>query len=719
MSYLVTDTEAGAYFLCSAILLLFGFYFLLIYNKRHKYNALSFEKRIMIFSGFLLASTWLMRFMVGASGVLTEESAAPLTKLEELFNSLIHALQSFSLDEGYTDFITGGKQLMTGLFPKAPFMAVLYSVYASIQNVICPIAGGAILFAILTTIFPRVKLWFLSLQRWRPICYFSELNDTSLALAMSIRSSTGRYSKALMVFTDVYTDSDDEDVSERIQKAKNIGSICLQDDISTISISGRKNKMFFLMDQNEVGNLQTLTCFTEEKQYSKLDGSDQIYLFGHGDSDQMVVRNVRDTLSEAIGEERLPKIIPVKGYQHLVYNLLREKPLFSAVDRDRGDKRLKITIFGSGSIGTEMFLAVYWCGQLLDFELNVTVVSNEAEDKFRSRIDHINPEIFRSSEPEDEMLQIYSDSETPRSPVYFRFSYVCTDIQQDDLYKKITKEKAKARIIDSDYFVVALGSDEDNFETADMLSRMVTLSKLKNTASTYMPVVAFVIYDDALNNTLKRRASDSGYAVEMVPFGSMSETYNYSTVIFDGIRESADTINDAYLKEICKTMTSESSLKKLYSDQYTYWANISKAIHIQYKAFSAGMDIEAYERAAKDPDSALANDARLAWLEHRRWNAFMRSRGFRAPTIEEEKAYIGRLPDNQPNGGKHKNLQLKLHPCLVECDQHGMKEDVFSPHTEKDDLLDEVSIRIKNNYKSKQLGGYDFKKFDYPKSDFS
>jgi hypothetical protein len=67
-------------------------------------------------------------------------------------------------------------------------------------------------------------------------------------------------------------------------------------------------------------------------------------------------------------------------------------------------------------------------------------------------------------------------------------------------------------------------------------------------------------------------------------------------------------------------------------------------------------------------------------------------------------------------------MDLKLHPCLVECDQHGMrsaydeKEKVFVWQDQENfDRLDQLSKKLI------ELGynNYDFKKYDYSCGEFS
>lgn len=715
----IDDVKFGIIFAISAVLFFIGLYYLVFHNKFHKNNLYSPEKRIVIFTGLLFCATWCIRYAVGLSGLIAEGLSRP----EEIFNSFVHALQSFSMDENYSEYLTQGKVLVGELYGGSAVMIWLYALYTSFLNAICPVAGGAIIFAILTTIFPRVRLWVMSLMVWKPVCYFSELNDDSLALAMSIRSEGGNLKNALFIFSDVYADSDDEAVTERIQKAKHMNAVCLKDDISDITILKRKGKRFFLMDRNEIGSLRALSCFKDDRKLERLTEEDEIYLFGTDDSNQLVVRNVRGYMESRLGADNTPFIFSVKSIRSLVYNLLQDKPLFTALDKSSKD--FHITIFGSGQIGTEMFLAAYWCGQMLDKQLHITVVSKERKNAFIARINHINPDIMETSNSDSDLLRIYDKPDSPRSPVYFSFDYLRTDIRQDDLYSKMLKDSENGRMIDSDYFVVALGSDQDNLEIADMIGRLVTVNRLSKPAAD-VPI-AYVVYDDALNETLKQNADAHHYAADMYPFGSRGETFNYTKVVLEGIREKAKSINNAYLKAISDKTTDEKALRNMLNDPYSYWANITRAIHIQYKAYSVHMTTEKYAEEAQKEDSALNQNDRLAWLEHRRWNAFMRSRGFREPSVEEEQGYVGRLPDarlgDKTNRGCQKSIPLKIHPCIVECDENGKRKDLFEKLGDKDasltfDRLDSMSRRFSYDYIKKGFEQNDYKIYDYPFFDF-
>jgi hypothetical protein len=109
------------------------------------------------------------------------------------------------------------------------------------------------------------------------------------------------------------------------------------------------------------------------------------------------------------------------------------------------------------------------------------------------------------------------------------------------------------------------------------------------------------------------------------------------------------------------------------------------------------------ERANPNEDnSPTVIEQKLQWLEHRRWNAFLRTMGF----CGTDNYNVYKAKTKSP-----KNMEMKLHPCLVEClipvcgkcnkERCLDCEEVYRA-IEKD-LLDELSVEFDSDYK-----GYDF-----------
>ena len=93
------------------------------------------------------------------------------------------------------------------------------------------------------------------------------------------------------------------------------------------------------------------------------------------------------------------------------------------------------------------------------------------------------------------------------------------------------------------------------------------------------------------------------------------------------------------------------------------------ALHLMAKIHSCGKELVGenpfslenlmlFEQAIKDEDTLN----RLVENEHLRWNAFVRSEGFRKADFETVKSYA-------KNTGSHKDETAKLHPCIVSFDE--------------------------------------------------
>lgn len=286
-------------------------------------------RRLMKISLLLIVSVWALRFSVGLYSV----QKTGLTPLEELFNSFVHALQTFSMDEDYTDYIINGK-LMADHLPvgfRGLCCGTFYGVYASFLNVVSPIAGGAIIFDILTSIFPMTTLLRKYAFAWLPrnIYFFSELNDRSVAMAKGLLEKHRKKQenekrrwhnlfRPVLVFTDAYHSSDEEQETERILEAKQIGGICLKDDIVHLyknKLFGKDKRVYVLIDENEINNLSTLTEFASSEDHKDLQCA-VFCLFCNNEISVGVTDRVREMMENKIRKnmKEVPKIYSSEPY---------------------------------------------------------------------------------------------------------------------------------------------------------------------------------------------------------------------------------------------------------------------------------------------------------------------------------------------------------------------------------------------------------------------
>lgn len=715
-------------------------------EKRRK----SEVSKILIFSGFLIMSIWCLRF---ASGFLKAPDA---TIIEIAFDSFFGALKTFSIDQEYFKYIDDLKEV----FDKAvsteniryDMLKTYFVIYASFLNLAAPVAGGAIIFEVIASIFPKIKMWFAYLCFWRKKYFFSGLNEVSLCLAKGILSANKSFfCKPVIIFTDAYVDKEDEKKSELSIGAKTIGAICITDDIAHVKKNQYGSRIFLLIEENESSNLQTLTDLSN-KYNAKFLKKSEIFYITSSDAYIEIEKRINEKFDKEykFKEKDMPVFIPVNGYRNMIYDLLVKIPLFEPLIEKKkisGKRNLTVTILGAGEIGTEMFLATYWFGQILDCNLKINVVSKESEKDFWGKIDYINPEIKHTTLENDPILTVNRKGD--KAPVYCEVNYVKCDAKSSDFIECLSNPESTDELLKTDYFFVSLGTDDINISVANTLKRYVGEYHISQDEP-LKTIISYVVYDADVSETLNGKTLFSFVGktadVLMYAVGNLKEVYSAKNVFMSEFNSDAMQLNDAYLSVKGKKAREETHKGRL-KDDYKYWASLAFRLHIKYKAFSMGMYyssifnfeglndecylksievfLDEFERVASGKIDLDKVDARkqinllnrMAWLEHRRWNAFTRVKGFRCTSNYDKYS-------NPEESGSYKQMELKLHPCLVECDEKGLRgNDPIDARgnidttkllkcTQRDDfdLLDDLSYDLYD----KLLNSNDFKQYDYP-----
>ncbi len=754
-----TDQMILLLFLCASVILL-AVPFLaaavrwILGKKKKKRSGLS---GILKFSACLLGAIWCLRYAVGYYTLLFPQSGEiPLTRMEELFNSAVHALQTMSMDEDYTEYIIQGKAMMGALFGDGTVLQSLYGIYAAALNLVAPIAGGAILFQILANIFPQILLKLSFLAVWKEKYYFSDLNEASLAVARDLSHlSFPRFCRPVLIFTDAYACDGNEGSSEFLEEAKHLGALCVKDDLTHVAKSRRGRRTFFLMEEEEIHNLRELTQLAGEKQNCRCMKGTEIVLFSQSDIYAWVEQCVRKQWKEAFAdpkwtEEDLPVITPIQRYRNLIHHLLEDIPLYEPLigkgTDEKGKQELHVAILGTGTIGMEMFLACYWFGQILDCDLYFHMVSQESEESFWGRVDSLNPEIRRTMEEGDAVLEYNRNRDCARP--YGKVFYTQCDVHSEE-FTALLHSNAPNGLLQADYFLVALGSDEENMTAAEAVRHQLSRGHFV-TGEKKQAVVAYVIFDSDLARTLNGQCYESHdegrIRIYTEAVGSLDQLYSIRNIFMREYDRSADEI-DQYHKNRKNTrerFAEQRNRAKSMIDNYNHWSSRARVLHRKYKAYSAGLFQQSLFDFETDPDAQKAYKAMsdgvmeeyrrltleaqtfaseeekaahgkllhdLAWLEHRRWNAYARARGFTnfAPEAPKGIAFV-------QNTGVAKNMELQFHGCLVECDRKGARgvldpctglfdESTFLSPAETDrDFLDELSY----------VRQVEYKKYDYP-----
>lgn len=635
----------------------------------------SFTRRLLILSASAIFSLLLLEIYLR---LYYQEPIKPARLIIEI-------MRAMNVDADYTAMDR----------PIAPFGSLLPDTlvkwYRALVYTVTPITGFALVYDVVAGVSPSVKLFF---NRRRPMFIFSQLNRKAAALAGDIAAKAKKLGSPVIVFTGCNPAADDADSVQLLSAAKEMGAVCIDDDLSHCdSFRASKQAVFFLMSEDERGEpddtenlsmLHSLASVSPEK-WSGEKGCNIFFFTNSADT----VENVRAIKREyrAVKGETVNsrvRVHVVRDYAQTGAALLNTYPLYELLSE--ANQPLRIAIFGCGEFSLEMFKSIFWCCQLLDNPLELCLVSNFPGDEqgdFRQRIERLSPEIIESCTPGAACLRIAEPEHISRP--YASLAFVTADMHSLDIRELLTRQRrydcgsGSFALADYNGFFVMSGDDGRNMVFADELRRELSYLSLE-TGATGKKCVFTAVENDELARCVKLRYEDNNARasnpVRMLSFGSLAERYSWSSVSMDN----RYLLNSEHVEKR-GALHSLPGMDESKDDIYSEWSSVSRSYHQIYKMYSAGFmrthepksgscaDKLAYCHAIRR-DTELAR--RLTWLEHRRWNAFLRVQGFRAPPglVEAldglKRGDMETVDENRLNMYAYKNVPDRLHPCLVE-----------------------------------------------------
>lgn len=688
------------------------------------------EKRIRwlwLFSGSVFVAMWLLRSANACYDALTASAQWYEVGLEGLFQTV----DAFCVDANYITYVQKTRCMMAAVTQNTGWITAA-SIYASVLDVLAPVAGGAVVLDVLMSIFPRLCLWFLRMLVLRPKYYFSQLNPESLALAKSLLALPHKLlRRPVIVFAGVAKDD------PLVQEATAPGMLCIRKALNDISLNCHGVREFFLSAQNENENIQMLLALSADSHAQYLCDA-HVVLFVQTDAYVQVERSVRQKLLDGgMTEDHLPVINPVRSYRNLIVNMLKAVPLYEPLMDKKpeadGSKTLTVTILGGGAIGMEMLLNTYWMGQLPDCKLTVNVVSRESEQSFWGRLDRINPELRHTMTPGHKLLRIWPEEESATAAPYCTVNYMCCDVTSCAFTGLLQADAPDDRLLKTDYFLVTLGDDRENIAMAEQLCRHIGQYHLTQ-PEMLRTVISYVVYDPQMTALLNRQKTCCSYGkkadIYLQAVGALDDVYSAQNILMADEEPLVRQMHATYLARDTRKQVHAQRIK----DDYKYWGNRARVAHRKYKLYAMGIrhlsvfdakeedylesvyqaDQTGRERVQRNaPEDKVLFD-RLAWLEHRRWNAFTRVYGFR------HSDQYTRYGDPEKDRDSYKHMQLMLHPCLVECDASGLhlyrdadgklccREDA------RPDRLDALCLALDAlHYEKGDMKGYDYPQYDF------
>lgn len=561
------------------------------------------------------------------------------------------------------------------------WIAEAYNMLAAIMFIAAPI----LTFSAVLTFFQNVTAHRKYLAGYfRDAYIFSELNEKSLTLALSLKSHD---SKRVIVFTDVYK-NDDERSFELIERAKELGAILFKGDISVVNFKTHSKKAklyFFLMGEDEAENINQLIVLagghqTQSDSKAAQSGYDypaednRIYLFSF--------QHNYDNLTNLFDTKYI-KIRKVNEIQSLIYRLLyddgdrifnsaietEKKVINPATGKEENEKLISAVIVGLGLHGKEMMRALTWFGQMFPYRLEISAF--DKKENVESQLKALYPELLNSP---------HNGDFTTAGDAHYK-----VDIFPDTDVCDLAFEEQITGMENISYIMVSLGDDDMNIKVATRL-RIILERSGKH------PVINAIVCNPDKYTLFTNGYTHSGSQYDIVFCGNTLTHFSENCILQSEVEETAFNKHmsysmDAYdkrCKEIKKEREEAISLKKKHPKEYKAilkqlkekeaenekWLNSEKErfwkIDYNYRSSTASIIHTKFKKSCKLPgadkepkDRTIPERDLYRIVEHQRWNAYVRSEGF----IK----------------GPKKDMLIKTHPLLVRFDELSPKDQ------EKDD----------------------------------
>lgn len=497
--------------------------------------------------------------------IFSEDS---LRYMKVLLLSIHSALQFFVADGEFgliTEHITA----------EAGWIYTAYSVYVAFLLVLAPV----LTFGMVLSFFKNISAYRRFLCGYfKNVYVFSELNEKSLALAESVKINDPN---RLVVFTDVFEEN--KEISyELIERTREIGAIYFKKDIQTVNFkihSRKKDLFFFTIGENQSKNIAQSLKLIEL--YRDVNNT-HLFAFSTRIDSELLLTSV---------DKGKMKVRRVNDVRSLINRILYEDgaQIFdNAFSDENGVKQISAVVVGMGQHGTNMIKSLSWFCQMDGYEVTIDAFDNDelAYDKLYVQCPELLSEQYNGVTVEGEAqyrIRIHSGID------------VDTKVFADEIAKlsKVT------------YVLVALGTDEDNIRIAAYLRMLFERNGAK-------PIIQSIVYNSDEVKALKGITNYRGQAYDIDFIGDLKTSYSEEVII------DSDLENDALARHL-KWGTEE----EFWKYEYNYRSSIASAIHM--KAREACGILEA---GKKEEDLTWEERSIIEHLEHRRWNAYMRSEGY-------------------------------------------------------------------------------------------
>ncbi len=352
-------------------------------------------------------------------------------------------------------------------------------------------------------------------------------------------------------------------------------------------------------------------------------------------------------------------MIHIGQYRMDLYRLLFRHPIcrypFRRAEGEEAEHN--VLILGSGYVGDAALRACLWAGLYPQRKLNITLASHDA-DTYRDRLTEILPGL--SDLPAGDRIGL-------------RFRQVNDLNDEDDLFS-LDFESGQYR-----YVIVALGDPSVNYLAADMVKELITLS-----AADEAPAFIIHVFDEnaplpdggAEDANIRYFGHDTRDESDMtLARYAKNIHYAYASKYQERVsKEETDLEFDTLYTAEFERTDHEDPLMAFIGGKYNADSSLAGAVCIPTKAAYCtdlyGSDIKPADALSRAVfEKSRAYDELIRW-EHRRWVAYMTTRGYRMPRTSEL-GYIYRDGHSHQTKGE-RAVGEYLHICMCDCGAGGL-----------------------------------------------
>ncbi len=424
---------------------------------------------------------------------------------------------------------------------------------------------------------------------WKHTYVFSSLTPKSVGLACDIKN---KFPNCRIVFADAYSNSG-EQFDKLFEKAKEIKAIFFKKEIGSIRLGAvlpKKKLCFFAITENDMTNVEQGVALI--KKYNYRPDTD-LYVFSHTVEGELILAN------ENKGEMKVRR---VNLKRLTVSNILVEEgsSFFDSARPIDGsnDKRISAVIVGMGTYGTEMLKSLSWYCQMDGYRLRINAF--DRDDLARERMEALCPELLSKE---------YNHRFFVGEAGYDIDIHAGCDVDTNVFAKKIGEIK------DATLAIVSLGSDEKNIEVAANLRMLFARNGIS-------PKIYAICNNADARKHLAGTVNFKDQPYDIKCIGDVDSVMTVDVIMRSEIEKAGYNIHKSYNRDR-DADAQRIENEKFWKYEYCYYSSIASAIHEKARVHCGILGAE------KLPERRTENENKInSVLEHKRWNAYMRSEGY-------------------------------------------------------------------------------------------